>query len=434
MYAAAGGGVTTPGPAGACETYKRVMRIWFAAVLAATAAGAAPSLPPPVLALAGGTLDRPSRLVALDPATLELRARGPALPGWAFGLIYARSPDRSRAAILPRPSDTADHVFLVDTRRLRVVGRAALGRTACAASWPDPDRIVLVTCYGLKPSKVFSRKTEDYSLEELVLDADSVRIVARRQIAASVSILATAATGDGLALLVGPRTGAAPARLALASVDGVTVLPLPGERVRARAEGRALAIDAAGSHAFVVNPDFSVTEVDIATGAVSRHPAAVVRRPAAVAKGPGPGPVVEAVWAGNGMLAVAGGSLRRDGTFVPAGARLIDTRTWRSRLLDPGAASVTAGGGLVLTCQGRYDQRSEQAHGSGVLVFANTGSLRYRALPGERVAGVRVDGRHAYVQRALGFGEAFDLRTGRRTAYAINGGLAASLILGDGGP
>jgi hypothetical protein len=412
---------------------RRIVPFALAAALIATAARAAPASGP-VLALAAGTLDRPSRLVALDPRTLKVRARGPSLPSWAFGFVYARSPDREQLAILPRPSDTADHLFFLDTRRLRIIGRVALGRSACAAAWPEPRVLVLVTCYGLDHSEVFSGRTSDYSLKELVLDPETYQVVARREIAASASILATAATGDGLALLLGPRTGAAPARLALATVGGVSVVPLPGEQVRARPEGHALAVDAAGNRAFVVGPGFSVTEVDLATGAVRRHSAPAVRRPTAAEKGPSAGPVVEAAWAGNGMLVAAGGLLRRDGRFQPAGAWLIDTRTWRFRLLDPGAASVAVGGGFVVTCQGRYDQRSEQAHGSGALVSTNTGRLSYRALAGERVAEVRIDGLYAYVQRALGFGEAFDLRTGKQTAYAVDGGLAATLILGVRGP
>ncbi len=103
------------------------------------------------------------------------------------------------------------------------------------------------------------------------------------------------------------------------------------------------------------------------------------------------------------------------------------SRARRRSCACPGAASVAADGGLVVTCQGRYDQRSEQARGSGALVFTSTGRFSYRALPGERVAGIRIDGRYAYIQRALGFGEAFDLRTGKQTACAIDSGLAAAL-------
>ena len=90
----------------------------------------------PLLALSGGQLGRPSRLVALDPRTLDVRRRGASLPGWAFGFEYAWSPDRATLALVPRPDGAARRLFLLDAARMRVRVSIDLPQPPCALAWP----------------------------------------------------------------------------------------------------------------------------------------------------------------------------------------------------------------------------------------------------------------------------------------------------------
>jgi hypothetical protein len=401
---------------------RRVAVVLLALAVTGFARGAAVR-PEPLLALIDMGLDRPARLVSVDPRTLEVQARGPRMPGWAFGLEYARSPDGRRLAVFPRPSDSVERLFFVDVQALRVVGRIDLGNPACAAAWPSPRRLVLVVasppCYS-----------GDNPLEELVVDPVERTIVTRRPISGAAVILDAEATEDGLALLLGPHRRTGPARLALVGTDGVRTTPLPG--VRAGGRDLALAVDPAGRRAYVAEPDWTVTEVDLVSGIARRHVSSGGRRLAAAEKG-AVGRVIDAAWAGGDALALAGGLGRRDGSFTPEGARLINTRTWKMRLLNSAAASVVAANGLIVTFQGSYGERANLAQGTGAAVYTRSGRFRYRALRGKRVELVRTARGYAYVFVGAVGGAVFELRTGRQTAHGIDGTLVWSLLVGERG-
>src|SRR6266508_1846306 len=351
--------------------------------LVAAPRGAVGRPPPPVLALEGGTLDRPSRLVALDPGTLETLRRGPALPGFAFGLAYARSPDGGTIALLPRPSDTADHLFLVDRGTLRVVRRVALGGTACALAWPDRSRVLALVaddaCYR-KPR-----------LALVALDRRNGSVQPIDTAGLGPVLFPSATIAGGAAVLT---AGVGLARLLALTGRGAERIELPWRPPAGRT--LALAADPAGRRVFVVRGDWTVVDVSLTRRTVRTHRLSIACRKASATKG-ATGSVVSAAFVGDHSLAVAGGTVDpRTGAFTTRGAWFVDTVTWRVRSIDKDAGAVAAAPGLALVFAGPWDQVSNQSAGSGVSAFTSAGRLRYRALPDARIASVRVEGAYAY--------------------------------------
>jgi hypothetical protein len=138
--------------------------------------------------------------------------------------------------------------------------------------------------------------------------------------------------------------------------------------------------------AFVARAGGGVDAVDLGTGTVTRH---VPRR--SLAKGEG---VVPTRWLGRHQLGV--------------GPRVVDVRTWRSRLLEPGARGV-APAGESLAVYGPH----------GVALYTRAGRLRFRALGGVAVDVVHVRGRYLYAAEP-GTADVVDLRTRREIRAAAD--------------
>jgi hypothetical protein len=136
--------------------------------------------------------------------------------------------------------------------------------------------------------------------------------------------------------------------------------------------------------AFVTRAGGGVVSVDLRTGAVRSH---VPRR--SLAKGEG---IVPTRWLGGHLLG--------------AGPRVVDVRTWRSRLLEPGARRVAPAGDDLVA----YGPR-------GVAVYTRAGALRFRALTGTSIRNVHVQGRYLYAAEDA-TADLVDLRT-RREARAV---------------
>ena len=110
--------------------------------------------------------------------------------------------------------------------------------------------------------------------------------------------------------------------------------------------------------------------------------------PQAAAKGLN-GPVRTATYLGAGLLAVTGGdetaSLDPNNklrvTWMPSGLRFVDTTTWRTRLVDPGADAVDVDGGLLLATGSRWGSDEAQT-GMGLAVYGFDGVRRVSALRG----------------------------------------------------
>jgi hypothetical protein len=378
------------------------------------------SAAPPVLALEDGSLDRPSRIVALDPRTLEPLRRGPSLPGFAFGLAYARSPDGRTVALLPRPADTADHLFLVDRATLQIVGHVALGGTACAFAWPAPSHLLALVsddaCY--RPSRLSVVAVDPASGALTRIGRTGIR---------SVVLPSTATIGGGVAVVT---VASGRARLLVVTVRGLDEIGLPG-RVSV---GDTVALGASAGHVFVARANWTVADVSLARHKVTTHRLRLPRVTASATKGP-TGLVISTATAGGRLLALAGGTVdRRTGSFATRGAWLVDSTTWRMRRIDRHAGAVAAAPGLMLVFDGPWDQVSNQSAGLGVAAYTSSGRLRYRALPGARIASVRVEGPYIYAVDGIGDGQAFAVASGRQTGYDIAGGVMASLLVGPRGP
>jgi hypothetical protein len=384
------------------------------AVFVPTGKAAAPAR---VLALTGGGIGSNSRLIPLDSATLSPRGSGLSLPGWAFGVEWARSPDRSQVAVVPKPSETDEALFVIAvSRRLRTVSKLSLpGEDVCRLAWTSARRVLVVATRGPACYRPI------LSARVIVVDPVRGRVVAQRSLSGPDTVVASAATPNGLALLLGP-----PLRLVIVSAVRTRVFALPGVRSPLRPLDKSagtslgLAVDPSAGRAYVVEPSGSITEVDLATGRTSVHRPAI-RRPAALEKG-ATGSIVNAVWVGGWSLAVSGA--RRTGTrLAPMGLRLVNTLTWRSRVLDARASGVEYARRTIFG----YQPLAPRTPAVGLLVFTRTGSKLFSRFARVHVTRVLSVGDHAYVA-GYGLSAIIDLHTGRFRRASV-----PYALLADGG-
>jgi hypothetical protein len=211
-----------------------------------------------------------------------------------------------------------------------------------------------------------------------------------------------------------------------------------------------LAVDPTGGRAFVVAAGTPVAEIDLATLRVAYHglsqPVSLLRRlagwfvPAAEAKLVS-GPLRQACWLGDGLLAVwgfevkvgkdAGGQPKAEDT--PSGLKLVDTRRWTVRQVHPDATVVRWHGGRLLAFGVRwYDQ--QRPGGIGLTVYGPGDRRPLRLFRNRPVHDVDVNGDLAY---AINWGTdvqksevaVVDLRDGR--VLTTLRGEVPYLLLGD---
>jgi hypothetical protein len=368
------------------------------ALLGVANGGQAASAPPPALvALTGGELGSGSRLVGLEPRILRPAARSLALPGWAFGYEWARSPEGDRIALVPKPSETNERLFVIGTRgSLTVFARMRLpGEDVCRLAWPSPRRLLLVLTRGPACYTVIK------SARVVVIDPVRGRVVARRPLSGEAVVIAAARTRDGLALLLAPAAGRSGARLVVVSEAATRTIALP-LHVSARSLDKSvlggaigLAVNREAGHAYLVEPAGRVLDVNLASSKVSVFEPPL-RKPAAAAKGPVQS-TVQALWLGRGVLAVTGVRRMASGRLLPLGLWLTDTRSWRSRLVDPMVTGMAYSGTTVLAFQPFFDQLGAGTIAIGLRGYSLGGLLRFRAFAGKPITVARVQGRYAYV-------------------------------------
>jgi hypothetical protein len=367
-------------------------------MLAVTSSVRGAAVPAPLLALMDGGLGDSSRLVALEPRTLEpRRGRSLTLPGWAFGREWARSPDGAQLALVPKPSQASERLFVIGTRgSLRILARLPLpGEDVCRLAWPSARRLIIVLtrgdgCYGAVESA-----------RVLVVDPLRTRVVARRPLSGPVSFVVTTPTRHGLALLLaspGRRSGA---HLVLVAAGGTRSIPLPPLKSVPRPLDKSvaggavgLAVDAESRRAYLVESQARIIEVDLASGNVRIH-ALPLRRPAAAAKRRTES-VVQALALRGELLAVTGVIRQPRGALLPVGLRLVDTRTWRSRLVDPAATGIAHAGTTILAFQPFFDQLGGRVGAIGLRGYTFTGSLRFKAHDGRPIGAALIQGSYAY--------------------------------------
>jgi hypothetical protein len=136
--------------------------------------------------------------------------------------------------------------------------------------------------------------------------------------------------------------------------------------------------------AFVAGADGAVDSVELVSGTTSVH-----RPRRALAKG---ADVVPTAWFGGNLLGV--------------GDRVVDVRTWRTRVLEPGARGVVRAGGDLA----EYGPR-------GVAVYTRSGRFLFRPIADPVTAGVTATGGRLYAG-----GEVVDLAS--RSVRPAPAGLA----------
>jgi hypothetical protein len=289
-----------------------------------------------------------------------------------------------------------------------------------ATAWLDPAHVAAVVgpspCVAPTQTRV------------VTLDTRSRRVVATSWLGGSVTNSVEAP--GRLVLLLAPRGKIGAARLAVVDAAGhvrqkvLEAIPagtrIANGRYVAEASKPGLAVDAAGGRAYVVPGRDEVAVVDLRTMRVDYHRLSERR----VAKGTN-GSERSALWLGNGRLAITGSdSINRttdghpDVGTTPAGLRIVDTRDWTFRTLEPQVSSVRLAGRFLLA-QGSsyaYDGSRTTSTSTGVIAYSLTGRELYRLFDGLPVGravaiagrGYATVGGATYENRTV----SFDLATG----------------------
>jgi hypothetical protein len=168
----------------------------------------------------------------------------------------------------------------------------------------------------------------------------------------------------------------------------------------------ALAVDASREQAYVFAADAPVAQVDLRTMRVSYHRVEPLFLHPGELQGSEPRPKSavlgrerSALWLPNGRVLVSGRDFVTSGNgrgvlVVPAGATLIDTRSWRSRTLDrrAGGAAFTTGRLLV------YEPARYAGAGAGLRGYSLGGREMFDLVTRARVLDVQVATDRAYVR------------------------------------
>jgi hypothetical protein len=257
-------------------------------------------------------------------------------------------------------------------------------------------------------------------------------VLERRPLAGRSEVVDVAASPGGLALLLAPPGSVGPARLIVVRADG----SVGSARVDAIAAGMrpervpdgsppvdrrwvpGLAADPAGGRAFVVGGGAPVAEIDLQTMRVAYHRLAGSEsllgrlrewlEPRAFAKGESEGPVRTVHWLGDGLLAVSGWDARGREKPVPAGLKVVDTRTWTVRTLDEETGEMTLAGRILLAHGSRF--------AAGLTAYDRDGRRLWHRFGRDTIGPVEASRERVYVFRYVPRGPdrilLLDLRTG----------------------
>lgn len=279
-----------------------------------------------------------------------------------------------------------------DLQRMQIAAKISTGTTGSAwpIAWPE-ERRLYVEAWTSRPAQT----------EILIVDPTARAIVAR--VPVEGNRLATVATADGIVSLVAAMSSIKPVRVlkidrdglsrsvSVGRIQGGTKWRGTGANRRASIRQPAFAVDSVGGVAYVIDPTGLVARADLTTMSVSYHARGARRLARAVKEIDGP--MLSARWLGDGRIAISGtkGKLRKKGgvwrqTWAPAGVAVLDTRTWSSRVLDPGAGYFSATrDGVLVTRNGFLSE------------YTSDGTLRFRVPIQKGDAYASVVGDYAYV-------------------------------------
>jgi hypothetical protein len=370
-----------------------------------------------------------TELARLDPRTLR------PLPGGRLKLtgswpMLAVAPDRSRA-VLGNENGDLTVVDLAHLRQLGVVQTDLPGAAIFGWGWAGRSRLLLIGT------------SQQAATDVLAVDVNARRLVRQQRLGGVVQ--GYARLPHGLALLVTPANAIGRARLVVSDANaGLRTVTLAeinagfkqfddsdgsGPRMEQAVPG--IAADPAGRRLYVVPGGGPLAEVELASLQVTYHrlgrSASLLQRlarwwaPPAEAKILS-GPSRNALWLGDGQLAVTGydGSAKGHHREIPSGLELIDTRTWTVRQVDRRSSSSVLAAGRLLAFGTAFGTGPDGANqGYGLTLYGPGDRQPVHRFGTKQVSWIQVNGDLAYVQlmdanlsNAEGYA-VIDLRSGR---------------------
>jgi hypothetical protein len=306
------------------------------------------------------------------------------------------------------------------------MGVARIGRHRWfTLGWVSADRVVAVAPEGPGGQRL------------IWVDADNGKVIARR--AYSGWTVNALPVPGGLALVLGPHEGVGRVRiLILDEHGGVRTILVEGIDAGARYGRRrgevltpAVTLNPETGRLYIVAAnELLVAEVDLVTATVTYHSLG-----ATAAKGNIEVWWRDAIWAGDGRIAVTGDhwrparGRRPPAGPLPFGIRLIDTADWSIDTLDARPDTMHVAAGRVLATGTRYFGGRRPSRSTGLLAFDTTGNRVYSRFRGELVALLGSRGELGYVWvRKQRRAHVIDLDSGR-TLSTIRTGRGAPHLL-----
>jgi len=349
-----------------------------------------------------------TELARLDPRTLR------PLPGSRLKLegtwpMMAVVPDRTMAVLGSEAGDLTV-VDLVHLRRLGTVRTDVPGEAAFGWSWVGPSRLLLIGT------------SHETATEVLAVDVTARRVVRQQRFDGVVQ--GYARLPHGLALVVTPANAIGRARLVVSDAGAdlrmVTLAEInagfkqlddtdgSGPRMEQAVPG--IAADPAGRRVYVAPGGAPLAEVDLASLEVTYHrlgrsesPLQRLARwwaPPAEAKIIS-GPSRNALWLGDGQLAVTGydGSAKGHHLEIPSGLELIDTANWTARQVDRHSSSAMLAAGRLLAFGTAFGTGQDGANqGYGLTLYGPGDRQPVHQFGAKQVGWIQVNGDLAYVQ------------------------------------
>ena len=324
-------------------------------------------------AVLGRDWQAPRHLVEVDPLTFRrVGHRRVRLGG--FATFLSISPDRALLLAAGQEASTPPAVRVIDLHRFRVVRDIELAEDGGIdeVEWLDARHAAVVV------------RDADATTVFIVDPRNPESTRALRFRGMDVGYFRRA--GDRLVALAAPMRRVGVARLLVFAPDAtvkVSVLDriAKGSRLRSgrlrHSAQPGLAVDGAGTRAFVVDADDTVAEVQLGSLSVHYHEARRVSAVQRSSKDDATGWQIQARVEGR-LLVVSGYRSAKGRQYAPHGLRLIDTRSWTTTLVDRLAGPFDVVGDRVLVESGR-----------GVTAYALDGRPRWRVNEGRLWSGGR---------------------------------------------
>jgi hypothetical protein len=338
-------------------------------------------------------------LARLDP--VSLRPVSARLRLGEYHDAWSLSPDGARVALgisagksLISPARRLHGrigVVIVDLDSMKVMREVETGIAASALGWLAPRRLVASLLRG----------------GTVLIDPVTGRIL-RRWTGLS-NPAGSARSGDSLVMLFPgpsstPADGTAATRLAVVNARA-RMRSVALDRIQLTAgvangvgyaDEAALAVDPGGGRAYVFAAGAPAAEINLATMRASYHP--VELETGAQPKKRVLARVRRALWLGGHQVVVFGRNFVADDragvASVAAGARLVDTASWSSCVVDANAGGATFGAGRLLA----YAAGVRPA--IGLRAYTAQGGKIFHLFNSKQVLDVHVAGGRAYVQTA----------------------------------